>query len=57
MPGEPSSNQEAALNKIGLMYILHFVTGSSQEAKLNADTLETLLGCTGWLESSVAPLL
>lgn len=57
MPGEPGSNQEAALNKIGLMYILHFVTGSSQEAKLNADTLETVLGCTGWLESSVVPLL
>lgn len=57
MPGEPSSNQEAALNKIGLMYILHFVTGSSQEAKLNADTLETLLGCTERPEPSVAPLL
>lgn len=53
MPGEPGSNQEAIRNKIGLVYILHFGTVSSQEGKLSADTLEILLGHTGWLKPSV----
>lgn len=57
MPGEPGSNQEAIRNKIGLVYILHFDTVSSQEGKLSADTLEILLGHTGWLKPSVVPVL
>ena len=40
MPRETGSDQEAILNKTGLMYILHFVDGSSWEAKLSADMLE-----------------
>lgn len=47
MPAETGSDPETTLNETGLMYTLHFVSGSSQEAKASAKNDGNLLpSCT-----------
>lgn len=47
MPAETGSDPETTLNETGLMYTLHFVSDSSQEAKASAKNDGNLLpSCT-----------